>query len=223
MIAFPKISPLLPLLLMLIVGIFIVERRVRFVNNRCNDIDIRYNELKSAVYKHMCGGDAQTDPPSLVTTTEQTVGKDASGVILTAEVCIAPPHIISVQKHIVSGALDNIAELASHPKDEAPHNLVEAAEVEIPKTTIVVAQPCTDTCPIVLPEEKVVSKKKAPSSENELVDLLKSVDAIQDITKPVVTKKTDEEKQLKQVLRAKGLSCKGTIEELRARAKEVQQ
>ena len=223
MIAFPKISPLLPLLLMLIVGIFIVERRVRFVNNRCNDIDIRYNELKSAVYKHMCGGDAQTDPPSLVTTTEQTVGKDASGVILTAEVCIAPPQIISVQKHIISGALDSIAELASHPKDEAPHNLVAAAEVEIPKTTIVVAQPCTDTCPVVLPEEKVVSKKKAPSSENELVDLLKSVDAIQDITKPVVTKKTDEEKQLKQVLRAKGLSCKGTIEELRVRAKEVQQ
>ena len=182
---------------MLIIGIFIVERRVRFVNTRCNEIEAKYVDLKTFVDKCMTlegDGDVQTDPAAVVTT-EHTIDKHVPGVVLTG-ICITPPHVISVVEE------------------------VQSAPVEAPKTTVVAAaQPlCTEAS-----EEKIVSKKKAPSSENELVDLLKSVDAIQDLTKPVVMKKTEEEKQLKQMLRAKGLSCKGTIDELRARSKEAAQ
>ena len=162
MIAFSKISPFLPMFLMLIIGIFIVER-VRFVNRRCDAIETQYNALNATV-----------------------------------------------------GALNSKPVQCSEEVEDLPLPVVSTfnkVECVIPEPE----DPIVDVC--IVDEKLTIKKRSPPTSENELVDLLKSVDAIQDITKPVVLKKTEEEKQLKQLLRSKGLSCKGTVEELRARAK----
>lgn len=100
-----------------------------------------------------------------------------------------------------------------------------------PAGTVTTSTTCLEggECPIPQPPSPQPAKAKpSVSTEAELTELLKTVEAIQDVPynggSESVTKKkppSDEEKQLKAFLKSKGLSVRGSLDELRQRANEV--
>lgn len=104
-----------------------------------------------------------------------------------------------------------------------------------PAGTVTTSTTCVESeCPVIAPHQPKHVVKQSISSEAELTELLKTVDAIQDKSfnnaksEPVPTEatkstSTKEEKQLKSFLKSKGLSVRGTLDELRLRAKPHQE
>jgi hypothetical protein len=184
MVNFPKISPLLPAVLIIIVVLFIVHNRVRAVDARNEELATSLGGLRKEF--------------------------DAFKVLSGAGEC-------------KEGACAAVPSASVRPAGWA---------------CVIEEMNDAEEGPVAPAATRVLSE---PTTESELMELLKTVDQIHDAavsaqpktygakaTSPqplplplaaVTTKKAvmEEEKLIKAALRHKGLSCKGTIEELRAR------
>ena len=196
MIAMPKFSLLLPAVLILIVAILIIHQRVRYLNGRCEEFDVTFDKLRA----------------DIAALREQPSACPVGGCVSTS--LEAPPPAL---EPLLLESQESIKKPSSPPK---------ASQTPAPATPVLpgpVSPAAAAAAQVPNPDEQ--AKKSCVSTENELVELLKTVEAIQDVTKapaPPAPKKGEEEKQLKQILRAKGITVKGTIEELRSRVRDLE-
>jgi len=201
MFAMPKFSLLLPAVLILIVAILIIHQRVRYLNGRCEEFDVAFDKLRADIANvRPIGGCVSTSLQAPAPALEPLLPENQESNLLVIKKPSSP--------------------LPTPPEPPKAPALPVPVPVTAPKALPVPAQPAP-----VVPNPDEQAKKSCVSTENELVELLKTVEAIQDVTKapaPPPPKKGEEEKQLKQILRAKGITVKGTIEELRSRVRDLE-